>query len=184
MHSKRSEHALLEEGIKPLTADRLHNEAEHVGAQIRVLVMDSRLVVELGVYNGLAGLIGGTGNSPQIAAGGEPGAMGKELSDGNLILQAAGEAGYVALDRRVEFQLAVIVENHRRRRRADHLGERGEVVERTGGNDWGLARPVESAVALLDNRRTLPADDHRGSWVATLADAAQDHPVNRFQAGR
>jgi len=54
VHAERIEDVLLEKDVEPLAADRLDDEAEHVGAEVRVDEARARLALERGLDHCLA----------------------------------------------------------------------------------------------------------------------------------
>jgi signal transduction histidine kinase len=63
--------ALVEELVELLSGDGLDDEAEHVGAKVRVLVASAWLTAERGGDDLGTGLFGRVRGAPQVAAGGK-----------------------------------------------------------------------------------------------------------------
>jgi hypothetical protein len=82
------------------------------------------------------------------------------MTDRDVVLGPAGESRDVSPNRVVEAKLALVVEDHDRRRGGDDLGERGEVVDRAvGDHRRGIPGPREPADAAFPDREALAADD-------------------------
>ena len=70
-------------------------------------------------------------------AGAQAGVVGEKLADGDRIFAVGGERGQVSGDGRVKFEAAALDQLHDGSGGGDHLGERGGVVDRIGGERLG-----------------------------------------------
>jgi hypothetical protein len=122
-HAERSEDALLEERVERLAGGGFNDEAEHVGAEVGILVTAARLASERRLDYRLSRFGRVTGEAPEVAAGRKAGAMLEEHADRDSVLVAARELGDVFRDRIVERDLALVEQDHERGGRSDDLGQ-------------------------------------------------------------
>ena len=94
------------------------------------------------------------------------------------------ELGDVVRDGIVEVDLALVVQDHERRRRADDFGQRREIVDgAVGGRPAALLLvPAQASEALLPDGGAPAADDDRGAGIAAGLDAALDDVVDLGEA--
>src|SRR6266513_2825633 len=108
--------------------------------------------------------------------------MGEQLANGNAVLVAPAKGRDVVHHRIVEPDLFLVVEDHDRRRGADDLGQRGDVVDGALRVDRSAAlAPGKPAESPLKNRRSLSADYDGSAGVATCLYAALDNALDRSQ---
>ena len=158
---------------------------QHVRTEIGVLDVLARRREERGRDHRRARLFGGRRDAPQVAARGQARAVLEQHADGDVVLRAAAELRDVLNDAVVEAELPFVEQDHDGGRRADHLRERGEIVDRALRDDRaGIARPCESAEALLPDGGALAPDDDRGARIAAGANAALDDAVDVRQPRR
>jgi hypothetical protein len=185
VHPERAEDALVEEDVERRPGDRLDDEAEQVGAEVGVDVARSGDGDEVGLDRVAPRLLGAEGDAPEVAPRREPRAMREELADRHRVLPAAGELGDVEADVRVEVETPLVEEDHRGRRRADDLRQRGQVVDRRRRiHRVAAGRPVETAEAPLPDRLPLAPDDDDGARIAPRPDAARDDAVDGREPSR
>ena len=142
----------------------LDDEAEHVGAEVGVLVAPAGLAAERRRDDRGARFFGRVRDAPEVAAGGQSRAVLEQHADGDAILVAAGELGHVLRDGVVEVDLALVEQDHDRGRGADDLGQRREIVDRAiGGDRRARLFPAEPAEALLPDGGAATSDDDRGA---------------------
>src|SRR5262245_44002173 len=109
--------------------------------------------------------------------------MLEQLANGDRALFAFGELGDVLRDQIVEVNLALVEQNHHRRRGCDDLGERGQIVDRALGNDRrALAAPRQSAEALLPHGGATTSNDNRRARIPTRRNSALDDVIDLGQA--
>jgi hypothetical protein len=185
LHAERAEDALVEEDVERRARDRLDDEAQEIGAEVGVDVARPGDVGEFGSDRVAARLLGAVRDAPEIAPRRESRAVREELPDRHRVLPPAGELGDVVADVGVEVQQPLVEEDHRGRRRADDLRERGEIVDRRRRIDRGARRrPVEMPEAALPDRLPLAPHDHGRAGIAALPDAARDDPVDGLETSR
>src|SRR5262249_7072128 len=109
-------------------------------------------------------------------------AMLEEHSDRDSVLFAPSELRDVFRDRIVKADLALVEEHHEGRRRADDLGQRGQVVDRAVRADRRAAPlPAELSEALLPHRGATAADYDRGPGITTGGNASLNDAVHDRQ---
>ena len=140
---------LLQKDVEPLATNGLSDEAEHVGAEVRVDEAGAWLALERCLDDCLARFARRHGDAPQIASRGQTRAMLEQLLDRNVVLESAAERRDELRDFVVEANLALIVQHHDRRGRGDDFGERCEIVDRVRWLDRRLAAPTQIAEALF-----------------------------------
>ena len=173
----------MHEAIERLVRDRLDDEAQHVHADVRVLLYGAGRVLERGGEHETARLARRVRVVRKVAPGRETRAMLEQLADGDARLLSAREGGKVARDGRVERDAMLVEEHHHGRGGGDDLGERGEIVERAlGGDRRARRRVVERAVAAREHRRIATADDHRRAGKAGRRHSLLDHAIHRREA--
>ena len=85
----------------------------------------------------------------------------EEHAHGNRRLVRRVELRDVAGHRAVEVECARLLEHHRQRRGRDHLGERGEIVQRAGVHTGRAVRIAQSTVAPQMHEAAESAHGHR-----------------------
>src|SRR5204863_9006735 len=93
VHSQRIEDMLLEKDVEPLAADRLNDEAKHVGAEVRIDEAGARLALERCLDYCLARFARRHRDAPHVAAGRQSRTMLEKLLDSDVVLEATAECG-------------------------------------------------------------------------------------------
>src|SRR5690606_20852157 len=182
-HSERAVHSLLEKGVELLASRGLHDEAEHVCAQVAVDYSCARLASERRLDHCLTSFRGGVRNAPEVASGGQPRLVREQLPHGNAALLTTGEVGDVRRNRCVQPQPAFFPEDHRGRGGCNDLGERGEVVDGfRGRHHLRTAGPVQVSETLLVHGVALAADHDGCARIAAGGDAARHDAIDYLQA--
>ena len=97
-------------------------------------------------------------------------AVRQEVPDVDLLLAALGERGQVGRDRRVELQPALGDEQHGRRRRRHHLGQRGQVVERVEPGLVALGHEHRRAERRVEGELLAQARQHHAAGQLARVD--------------
>jgi hypothetical protein len=179
VHPQRSEHAAIEEFVERFTGNDFHQQAEQIGAEIRVDVAGSRACFERSADDCRTRLEGTLGDPPDVAARRQSRGVGEELANGDPVLFSAAESGKIRHDSLVEVYLLLVEENHDRGGRPDYFGERSDIVDRLLGINHGAGgEPRQLAEAHFHHRRSLSAHDDGGTGVATGLDATRDNALD------
>ena len=163
-HPQRIPHPLLEEGVEALARHLLDDERHRHEPDVGVDGAVSRRVLEREIAYGV--LVGAPALHLQIKAteGGQPPAVEQEVSDRDAGLGGVSPAPprEKVHHGRIQIEPALVHQDHGRGGRAQHLGERGQIVDRARGGGPGRRVPIQPAVAPEpDQLSAAPHGHHR-----------------------
>jgi hypothetical protein len=180
VHAEGREDPPLEVRVHRLAGGGLDDRAEHDHAEVGVLDGPSGSAPQRRPERlppcRLRGPL-----APEGRSSGQAAPVLQQVAHGDRLLAGARERGDVAPHGRVEREASVVEERHHRARRADHLGQRGDVVERRVRRHRAAVGPRQGAVAPLPDGAAAAAHDQRRPRKAALGDAASDDPVEHRQ---
>ena len=160
-HVERPEHARGQKVIQALAGDRFHR-------------LRQRDRAEVGIDEGVTGLpeqgrrvderqrcVARLGFGKQRSPRGHSGRVGEQVFDGHPLFAGTVKRRDVALHRRLEIELALIDQHHRRGRQPNDLREGREVVHRLRGDRPGIVRAVvpdgrQENHAVAESHRDYP----------------------------
>ena len=141
-HPQGSEHAPREKAVERLPGEPLDHLHQHDGTQVRVAIRRSRRGEQRGRVHGLERRGACPSRIVQRQIRDQAGGMGEQVADGDLVFHRPRELRQVPLYRRVERELPLVYEQHARAGEADHLRERGQVVDRARLHGPAIAHGV------------------------------------------
>ena len=152
--------------------------AEQAVAEIRVLDHRARRVLERRLLHEAPDRVDVVGVDLLVVDRQSRG-VAQQVAHEHAALAVRGEARQVPGDRRGQRELAAVGQQHRRRRRRQHLRHRLEVVERVGRRRLARAREANAERALADDdrrggrrARRRPGSGRRSRAGATRANAS------------
>src|SRR5690606_11319484 len=177
-HAERIEDALVQEEVQRLARQLLDDEAQHHDAAVAVNGPAARRVIEAHAADAARVRVPAAQLAPERGVGRQPGGMHQQMADRDaLLVPLAVPLVEVAGDRRIEVELALLDQDHRRGGRADDLGQRCQVVDRGVGDETEAAAPVEPAVAAQANEAAVTPDGQRGAGRRAGEDRVGDGRV-------
>ena len=175
-----TQHFTLGKDIERLAGGAPYDLPEQDGVQVTVGHSGAGRDLGAGGVDEAEGRRAVRGVAIEREGGPQPRRMRQEVPHGDAVPPRAAELADVGRHRRVEANLAAVHQHHQRRRRGQHLGQGGEVVQRAlRVHRRTPRRPSEVAIPFREQRRVAPAHHERRPRIRTLPDTPLDQRIER-----
>ncbi len=170
-HAQRAEDILLCVLIQGHAADLLHQFTEDDETHVAVQERCAGRVHQLGgvgtgvaFFQSVPGLL-------EVEVGGQPGVVGQQHADGDVVLAILREVGDVLGNGIVQLDLAKLLQSHDAGGSGDDLGERCQVENGVDGHGLGFGADGAVAVRFVVSREPVVRDQQHGTRRIALATA-------------
>ena len=183
-HRQRLENPLPNELFQRLPGDSGQDLAQKNDAEVAVLVIGPRLVDQLHLLNALEILLGALKLFVERGPPVDAGAVGEQVTDGDLLLARALEERQEVLHLCLEIEAPLVDHDHRHGGRGDHLGQTGQVVDRVLFDLRCILVVGEPAEGMDVNQGSTMPDGHDATGKGPLLDELLEHTVHLCHASR